>query len=257
MEDVNKEERENYLENPEEYFQQVSSELSELRAKIKKEIASDTIVVAKDSNNPEWVKMQECVDTMANNSGLFQTPPTLLIHTPDSKTYISDDDMFNAIALTPEYIAIKEYSRDYFLGHLNQFKAVMAHEMGHLANGDQDIKNQIERNINPSNQKWEILADRMGAIIHGNPRDYAKYISEFMFYVSGKNETKPNHYSRTHLSTNGDARMLHKWADILEREGAMDKETGEIIDRKKAMEIFNRSKDLTTSLANIDSFSRR
>jgi hypothetical protein len=105
-------------------------------------------------------------------------------------------------------------------------------------------------NINPPNQKEEVLADRMGSIIHGNPREYARATKDFQFFISEHDHVKPTRFSETHPAPTQNARMLHKWADILQREGATYK-NGDV-KLAKALKIFARSRDLTEGLLYTD-----
>ncbi|MDE3061316.1 MAG: hypothetical protein KGJ06_09925, partial [Pseudomonadota bacterium] len=90
--------------------------------------------------------------------------------------------------------------------------------------------------------------DRMGAIIHGNPKEYARTRTNMAFHTRPSLNIPHAQATEKYLSSNGLARMLHTWADILEQEGATDKVTGNIIDRKKALEVFERSKEFAQDL---------
>ena len=122
--------------------------------------------------------------------------------------------------VVPRFIETNITAVNYFLMHPDEFKVLMAHEIGHITNDDFTPENMISGRIYPASQKTEISADRLGAIMHGNPKEYAKAsIALLSAMTSGD---LPHIYTSKYLSTNGRLRMLHKWADILEREKAID-----------------------------------
>lgn len=216
---------------------------------VQRGLANGYLTEASASGNPAIVEMQKTIDNMANDCGEFKTLPRLVIHGALSPKKVKGTI---AYVVTPRYIETNEEAIDYFLRYPEQGKAIFAHEMGHIANGDMSIETRIEQLTTPPNRKAEMLADRKGALIFGNPRKYA----EAVFLFSTRSEpgaSRPEHhiYSTTHPSHHGGARMLHKWAEILENEGAADKITGEIIDREKAQEVFQRSKEFAEDLLKI------
>ncbi len=123
---------------------------------------------------------QKPINHMALACGKFQEPPLLLVHGPRSSVYDdAKNDLIGAAVQIPGYIDINEASRKYFLQpeHKIQFKAVMAHELAHLALGHCKAENIALSRTKPMDTEWEIRADLMGAVIYGNPKKYAKAIN--------------------------------------------------------------------------------
>jgi len=243
-------ERANYEDDPEFYVEYLKLQDRYTREEIQEGIALKTIIEAGRSDDPRLVDMQKTINRMARASGLFKRPPKLVIHTRYSDDERAGQPDLNAGTAVPDFIEINVFTKNYFFKHPEAFKAVMAHEMGHIANGDCGVENAIKFNLMPPTQMQEILAERMAAIIHGNPKEYAKATSDYQFYVAKQDGAKPYRYYQDYLSVNGNARMLHKWADILEAEGATDKKGNVILD--KALAVFERSKDFTAGLLKMD-----
>jgi len=247
--------RADYKDDPEQYAEGIIEEENKTRTVVEQEIALKLIILASRSGDPELVRMQKTINRMARASGLFKRPPQLIIYTQYSEDVFAGQPYLNAGTDLPEFIGFNEYTRDYFLEHREQFKAVMAHEMGHIANGDCGVEGTIQCNMEPPNQMQEVLAERMAAIIYGNPKEYAKITADFLLHMAKDNRAKPYRYSLDHPSENARARMVYKWADILEAEGATDKKGNVILD--KALAVFERSKDFTAGLLKMDLATRQ
>jgi hypothetical protein len=202
---------------------------------------------AEDYDDPHIGELQKIIDQMAIACGKFPVIPKLIIHqgNPLEDIFISGIDVSVNV---PEFIESNAASIRYFISRPDIFKAVMAHEMGHIINDDQqNIENIILRMTSPPNRKEEILADLMGAIIYGKPRQYAEVNANHFGGGTGQ------HFHRRtprYLSTNGHIRMLYKWANILEREGAIDDKGNVIPDR--ALAVFERSKEMIAGLINFE-----
>ena len=243
-----KSQRSFYRSHPQECADHTIKKLDEHRSKILGAIESGVCVEARHYDGAKGTALQGVIDEMAHDMGLHP-PPQLIIH--KSGSFTMSKPVFSVSVTLPEYIETNALTLQRFLNQPERFKQTMAHELGHIFLGDRTIDSLLAKWITPTNQKTEILADRMGAIIHGNPREYAKTSSELAFVISKAGPQQiygANVFSKMRPSPNGNARMLHKWADILEREGAACKETGKIIDRVKALEIFERSKAFAEDL---------
>ncbi len=148
------------------------------KAGIENKIDSKSIIAAGKSKDPQIAEMQHIVDEMATASGLFKTPPIVIIRKP--RSYSSEQLVGVSFAIpsvgvdVEGYIEMNEVAREHFLDHKDQFKAVMAHEMGHLANGDRNVENRVQESLRPKNHRHEVLADALGSIIHGEPAEYAR-----------------------------------------------------------------------------------
>ncbi len=234
--------QDSYRDDPRQCLKDVRKANTQYKISVLRGIASGNIIVASESEDSIHQWMQERVDVLAQECGLFKEAPKLLIHTTKSKP---GKEMEGAIAWVgiPGHIEIHDKEKNYFGLSGGRFRAIMAHEMGHLFNGDMEPENVLQHEIRRPNQKREILAERIGAIIYGNPREYAKWMTAFeddgVRWAAGS----PAKYNRTNLSANGNARMLHHWADILEREGGTDEKGNVIMD--KAMAIYEKSKAFT------------
>jgi len=218
------------------------------RREITKGIRAKDIIEACASRNKKLFVLQDMIDQMADACGLFKQPPSLLIHKSSSTAYpFAGKPVLVAEVALPEFISINEYSRDYFIEHPEQFKFLMAHEMAHIANGDLKVSNAIKAITKPPNRKKDVLADRMGAIIHGNPKEFAEAARDFLLYIDEHYNVDPHAHSSNYLSDYGRLRMLHKWADILEFKEATDDKGNVILD--KALAVFAESKHLVSHYA--------
>lgn len=239
---------------PERMLEEIKDEHAYLRRIIPRRIEQGSILLAEDpSNDPELIEMQWALDTMVKDSGLLKQSPKILIHKPGSHYEFKMTKGIEVQVEIPEYVHITQETAKRFVRKPDERKAVLAHELGHVYNNDLEPEAILDKLINRPTQKREILADRMGALIHGNPRQYAKNCKSFMFYSCRKAQDAKNAYTDTYLSANGRARMLHKWADILEREGATDEKGNLIMEEDasgqmkplKALAIYERSREFT------------
>jgi hypothetical protein len=258
-------------EDPELY----SSHFAKYQAKVKdsfmNDIESGGIIEARQSGNPEFVKFQRMINRMARRCGFFKKAPKLVIHLPDPEQPVASDGALDACVMVEGYISTNLFTAQYGVQHPEIFKLLMAHEMAHLANGDQTVETLLLDNRIPPNQKQEILADRLAAIIHGNPKEYAKHTAELLFLMKKMAGERKCYSSMTNLSANGNARMLHKWADMLSEyrwseeghkwndgRGATDEQGNVIMEPDenghmmplRALAIFERSREFTEAYLN-------
>ncbi len=226
------------------YIAAAGGALDEAHATLRSAIDKGTMIEARDSGNPILENMQGVIDQMAAGIGMTENVPKLLIHTQDSP-FVREETPVSV--MLRDYIDINETSKEYFVEHPEQFKAAMAVAMGEFVNGGTTMSEKIEAAVNPANQKNQALALRLGAVIHGNPRQFAEEMHKLnMNHVS--HEDKLTRHTMTHHSVNGTARMLNKWADILEDQGAVDKQGNVILER--AGEIMQRSEEFTKGYLN-------
>ncbi|MDE3060745.1 MAG: M48 family metalloprotease, partial [Pseudomonadota bacterium] len=120
------------------------------------------------SDDPRVAQMQAVIDQMARASGKFKESPELIVLPSDSKFdwECASRDILNAGAEPGNFILLNAYSKQQLLENPALSRAIFAHEMGHLANKDLEFENALLAKIKPPSQKKELLADRMGAIIH-------------------------------------------------------------------------------------------
>lgn len=210
------------------------------------------VVALHNLGKPDAVEIQEIVNEMASQHKI-EPSPIVYLDMGRARFPYCVEKRPNAVAHNASAIIINQAGLARFGKDRAICRAIMAHELAHIKNQDESMESWVAKQHLPPTQAKEILADRLGAIIYRNPRQYAELTAGFL--KAGKSKAAARSDDE-YLSPNATARMLHKWADILEREGAADKKTGYIINRKKALGIFERSKEFTNSLANIDSFSR-
>ncbi len=232
-----------YISDPDGYVEIIVKDEHDQFKALRAGIRSGAIMEAERSGDAALKGMQKVIGKMARASGLLKRTPKLLVHTAASYLFAGSRNRLSVGVTNKEFIEINEYTKEYFSREPEQFKAVMAHELAHIARGDCSPESSVEYHLTPPNQKRENLADRLGAIIHGNPRQYAQSISDFVFHDTQENGVKPYHFRLHTLSANATARMVHKWADILEDEHAVD-DKGNVI-REQALEVFRRSVAVT------------
>lgn len=217
--------------------------------------AGDTIKVGA-SIDRAFQKMQSIINEMVQNDGMSGRPPTLVLHTLRANFKEAASDKPQLWVTTPAFIEMNKAQADHFLkkdkGFL-QFRAVIAHEMAHIINRDLTPKKTIEDNTSPPTRKAEILADRMGAIIHGNPMKYAEATSAYFTSIGNGKDLDIG--SAVRPSYNHSIRSAYKWAKFLESQGAVDKNGDVILD--KALAVYNSTKDFTDSIARIEQMQYR
>lgn len=241
-----------YNTDPAAYRKKQEDRSQEAACRIEAGLQAGLIEFASASKDTRIQELQKIIDRMVDESRQFKIYPELVIHGDASWNY-DEARGINARVGAPGIIETDSNAVRFFLEHPDAYKALIAHEMAHILNDDVSVESKMSTRTAPLDQKMEILADRMGAIIHGNPAQYAQ--AHAKLWSAGQAENS-HIFSKQYLSANGRARMLHKWADILQREGATDKD-GNIVDKNKAMEIYARSQDLTDALAKFDrDFSR-
>ena len=247
--------REEYELNPKEFVAKIQRELDGIRDIVPRLVDSGSVIIAADSNDSRLVGMQHIIDELANVFGLA-SPPKLLVHRSSSPYDFAHESVIDISLNVPEFIDINQYTKKYFLDRPNQFKAIVAHELAHIVNQDYLAENIAMRKIRPPNQMMEVLAERMGAIIHGNPKKYAEDSSRFSFRFAKKYSIDSSLFTPKYLSANGNARMLHHWADILAEQDATDSKGNinlepddkGVLRPLKALAVFERSKEFTESL---------
>lgn len=211
------------------------------------------IVRAVDSSDSEIAALQTTVDKLAADFGM--QPPPLLIDLEEPMWYENP----NVVKVCEEGIVAKECVYEGYTKCLELFRGTVAHELAHGLNDDLTFDSRVKSIRNISNQKCEILADRMGAIIHGNAREYAAARTRILGVDNGSdtvfNDFKNHHSQLEYLSRNGRARAMHKWADILESAGAtvdgqmvLEQDEQGKMRPLKALEVYNRTKDITEQL---------
>jgi hypothetical protein len=231
-------------------------------------IENGSVLIAEDSTNPNIAAMQNVINEMSGvvshmkppqclaipeGTRPFETPPKLLIHRYHAMSRLAPKAGIGASGIVPEYIDINTTTRDHFVDKPLQFKALMAHELGHIGGFDLSAEGQAKWRASPPNQKREILAEKLAAIIFGNPMEYAKESSKLQFRFNKKYNIPNDLFSDEYLSANENARMQHKWADLLQREKALDNDGNVIMEPDenghmmplKALAIFERSRDFT------------
>ena len=134
---------------------------------------------------------------------------------------------FCASATLPELIEMGERLLDSASENSDVLTALLAHEAGHTINGDNTPQSQASYHATPKSHLREILANRMGAILFGNPKAYG----EAFLTISECQE------SATHPSTAQMRNHFANWAKILESQGALNS-NGDIIDTQKALDVF-------------------
>ncbi len=224
----------------------VVEDQEQLRAVVGEDIRAHHVTVAFDSTNTDLMQMQIVINELVKAYGDFDAPPKLLLHSHKSRHAHAQKSYASVSTQLPEFIDLNEDGFHYFRKHMDQFKAAMAHELAHINNGDCSVDGMIANETKPENQKMEVLADRKAAIIFGNPKEYAKLSKDFSFQLMKDHKIEPHEYKRKYLSANGNARMLKKWADILESKGATNAE-GNII-KESALDVFKDSRDLTEGI---------
>jgi hypothetical protein len=248
-----KEQRLDYQDDPVKYRAEIERQEPAERERIEEALKNGNSYLVEDINDKCLKSMQHIIDRMATQSKLFgkpTKPPKLLVYKTTSEEESAALKQVDIGVKIRDYIECNEFTKNYFLEHPDQFKAMCAHEMAHLVNGDCDVENTIRNLLTPPNHLQEVLADRMGAIIHGKPRVYANSMTDFLMADAKENHFLPSRSFNEHPSGNARARALHKWADILEREDAIDAKGNVILD--KAMAVYERSKELTEDLLAID-----
>lgn len=239
-----------YDADPEACIETIRQNEDGYREVIKEGVKLEVIIEAGRSDDPKVNALQTTINHMARVYGTFKPVPKLYI-LADNLAKEPGDSEWDVYARLPEQIHTNVTTANYFLKHMDHFKAVMAHEMAHIANGDHDnTDKRIAHRLTPPNQMREVLADRMGAIIHGNPRQYAKDLGDFLLHVAECEGTKPHISSQDYSSVNGRLRMLTKWAAILEREHATDDRGNIILD--KALDVYKRSEEFAKDLLYTD-----
>lgn len=245
--------RRQFDKDPDKFMAETADEEKKWHDALDISIKDGSVMLLADSPDPAVRKLQERMNALAGAAGI--DIPALYLHTDEADIWPGYDGVgAHVAAFGPHHILMNEKALEKFLNDKREryFPVVMSHELAHIINGDVDTHQYTMAAISPPSNKLELLADRLGAILHGNPREYAEVTAQFL----GAGRFKARFYNDYYPSVNETARMVHKWADMLESEGAADLSTGKITDRSKAMAIFERSKSLTSSLANIDSFSR-
>jgi hypothetical protein len=217
--------------------------MEEQRCQIREEIRTKKILYAESYSDVPDIKkqaleMQKTIDAMAQASSIVP-PPKLMVHTPNSSSAMGKWEHIVAGVTLPEFIEINQFSMKHYLTHRDEFRKTMAHELGHIANGDRSALGRVMFKLTPPNQLREALAYCKGAIIYGNPKEYAIIDSKEVY--EAKTPLPQNIGDHRYKSSGGFAYLLHRWADILEGQGATDME-GNVTNMKKAVDAFDRLK---------------
>lgn len=216
------------------------------------------------ADNKNW-SMGDCPSIIADiegyNSGMH-------VSTNDGEGYIS--------------IAVKRLEK--LKNDLPKAKAIFAHEIAHIMNGDTSRESHIANESNIQHDLKERFAERLGAIIYGNPREYFRIFSASEEIPKEIPDFKTEKEAKTYIdaidmsqalsqealclfngcvtferkkpSWFGRQRMIKKWVDILEKtDGVVDKTSGEIVDYQKAFDLFEQYKKVTSDFAEVEQFS--
>lgn len=197
--------------------------------------------------DPVLKEMQAVLTTMASDAHV--AIPQLIMHKPSSHNDQALSPKPRAWTSCEGYVEINTAMRDEYTKNPGRWRVSAAHELAHHVNKDLTPHSIAQGYMVPyaERRSKEILAERMGALLHGNPREYAAQKAKLINHIES-----PHLYSPDHPSPNAIARMTRKWADILEREGVADKVTGQITDIMGAIDIYQRAKAMTDDFQKAD-----
>lgn len=229
--------RSHHRNDPSDLYNSTREELDNYLLNLDQMMEEGITRLAGKSRDKAVRRMQDEVDELSRG---WLAPPKLLVHRqqPDEECSV-----LGAFTTVSDFIETDSFTGAHFKKHPGQLRAVMAHEVAHIYNKDCTPDGQIRSALRPPSQLVERLADLMGAIIHGNPGEYARECEAFLLENKRLSRTSPYLSSDTELSTYGLIRMLHKWAAILKNEGAVD--AGGNIIRDKALQVYERAKSYT------------
>lgn len=189
--------------------------------------AAGYLIKATESADPLHHRAQQIVDEIARaNPTLLKTPPVVYINTD-----LKFSGAANAMAImgTDGQPIIEVAASHAATPETPFFRGLLTHEAGHIVNGDYTTASEAHRMQRPANLKTEMLANRMGSILHGNVPEY---------YAT----MRPTHAATaTHPGGAEFDRELKAWLPFLEQHGAVDAK-GVITDVQKAVEAFTHSK---------------
>jgi hypothetical protein len=238
--------REEYAKDPQAYRQSIEAQREGLQSELERGVKDRTILCA--ATDPSLEPLQHMLDELCRqNAALLPHSPRLLVHTYDSFEPQSLDQGLYASVTTTQYIQTNPYTVEYAKTHPRHFRAIVSHELAHMVNGDLSTESIIRAETEFPNHHNEVLADRLGAILFGNPQEYARLTEEMIM------QTWPyaRHESTAlYLSPNAQVRMLNKWVKILQDQQALNPDGTVILPR--ALEVFAKSRQFTGSLARID-----
>lgn len=219
-------------DDPEAMLKSTRWQLDMRNAHIEDQIDRGRAISARNTPDADFAAMQQVVDEMAARTGLFARSPTLVLRTARSLSTAEKSTIFPAlpqIFITSEkFMGMTESALDYFRTHMPEFRAAAAHELGHLAMGDREPEALVRSSTRPPNHRAEVLADAMGAIIHGDPVAYASATIAVTRAFNQATGTLDHHYSETHPSVNAISRRTARWATFLRTQGGLD-EQGQVI----------------------------
>ncbi len=212
--------------------------LAERKAYLKKlrhAVAEKAVTPAALLQNPLCRWGQEQLDHMRQHHPAWKdTPVTLYIHhdQPVSPTNPDFWPVTSAMALTPQTIHMGDGWRDTTLQNdPTKLRAILAHELAHSINGDNTPKGDYIWEKTPKTHVREILANRMGAILYGNPKAFGE-----AYCSIGERPETPTHPSTAQMRL-----QCARWAELLEQQGVLDG-AGNVVDYTKAFALFENAK---------------
>jgi hypothetical protein len=204
------------------------------QARLAQAVQEGAVIHARASDDPDARWAQEQIDLMLKQHPAWQDKRIdFYIHRdcPPSPTNPDFQPIRHAAATYPENVEMGERLWNLFKDDPKKLKVLLAHEISHSINGDNTAARMYASLKAPKNHHNEILANRMGAILFGNPKEFGEYLFRFM----GGDET-PTHPSWQQLRE-----QSTRWSALLEQNGVLDNE-GNITDTAKALSVYETSK---------------
>jgi hypothetical protein len=197
-------------------------------------VAKGRIVNARQSDDVLLKEAQAIVDGIVDaHPALFAVRPDLYVHTvPDNHEFLQlggplnkGRAMFPSIIETP-HAFIKTIQTD-----SGAFRAVMAHELAHIANLDCSPERIAEVFVTGGTFQQERLANRKGALLHGNVRDFYEHMAKME-----SQRSSPMHPSSSQILSDGEAFLTRL------RAGGAVNENSIVIEFDRALEIYGLNK---------------
>ena len=204
------------------------------QARLVQAVQEGAVIHARTSEDPEVRWAQEQIDLMLKKHPAWQDRRIdFYIHRDcmPSPTNPDFQPIKHAAATYPENVEMGENLWNLFKDDPKKLKVLLAHEISHSINGDNTAARMYASIKAPKNHHNEILANRMGAILFGNPNEFGEYLFRFM----GGDET-PTHPSWQQLRV-----QSTRWTELLKQNGVLDND-GNITDTAKALSVFEASK---------------
>ena len=198
-------------------------------------VQEGAVIKASQSSEPLYRYAQEQLDLMRQKHPAWRDKNVdVYIHRDQARSPTNPDfePLKDAAATYPEMVQIGESLLAHIMGNdPTKLKALIAHEFGHSVNGDNLAAKTYAWLNAPRNHQNEILANRMAAILFGNPKAFGEaYCS-----IGERGETA------THPSTQQMRMQIARWAELLDQQGVLDA-NGNVTDTEKALSIFEASK---------------